>query len=94
MSAELPPAAPPRPKRSAGALWLGWILITGGLLIAITCGFFTADIAGACAQSMPGSQVLVAVIGGVPTMIGAIMAFAGLLVLILAGPRQPPNGAA
>lgn len=87
------PPAPPRPRGNAAARWLGGLLIAGGLLVAVTCGYVTADIAGACATEAPGSQVFVVIIGGIPTALGAITVIAGILVLLLSRPKTPPPGA-
>jgi hypothetical protein len=70
--------------------FVGGLLIAMGALIAVTCGYLTAQMWSTCA-TVPGSAGPFAVMGGIPTVMGVLMVAAGVVLLIVA--RRKPLAA-
>jgi hypothetical protein len=94
-----PDPSPPRPEGRFG----GWLLIVIGALVVVLCGGCTLTIWGVglvgagrqplevAASSLIGMFVVTGLIGGVPSLGGAILIWAGWRVL---HPIRTPKGVA
>jgi ABC-type Mn2+/Zn2+ transport system permease subunit len=79
----------PQPPASPVAQFFGVMLIIVGILIALLCGLCTLVVIGT-SLSMPGDQQgyggggmigVALIIGGIPTVVGGLLVWAGIAVL-------------
>ena len=68
---------------------VGGLLIAVGALLAVTCGYVTAQMWSTCA-TVPGQPGVFAFLGGIPTVLGVLMVAGGVILIVVA--RGKPKG--
>ena len=87
------PATPPAPaapmRRDPAAVFIGWVLLVLGVLMAVLCGGCTlfVTVASLANASEAGFAVVGLLFGGVPTLMGLVLVWAGWR---LVRTRPPP----
>jgi hypothetical protein len=95
----LPPTSPPPPQPTPVERFFGWLLVAVGGLMALLCGactltFWGVSFFGAIGGqpdalgAMAGLFVMVAIIGGLPTVGGVVLVWAGWRIV---HPKTPPR---